>query len=423
MNSTRFATATDGVAVRYITEDEFPRWKAAVQVGFLRPPADAADRMRHVPYSPGRLLGAFDGDRCVGTARGFPSAITVPGGAVLPADAIANVAVLPTHRRRGLLTRMMRRELAGAAERGEPVAILVAAEAGVYGRFGFGPATRLSGYRIAVPRAGGIRLPEAARRGRVELVDTETAARVGPGVHDAFRRRQPGAVPRPPAWWRTDTGVLRHPLRHTPEPFRAVYRDAGGTPTGLLTYRVEEAWEGGLPASRLVVLDLVTADWTASAALWHHCLSVDWVTTVVADNVAPDDPLPLLLGDPRAARATEVDCDFLWLRILDVPAALTARRYPVPGRVVIEVEDRSGHAAGRFALESPPDGAARCDRADGERADLRLDVSVLGSLYLGGETLARLEAAGLVEELRPGALGRADPLLRTPLRPWCPDGF
>ncbi|MET9613912.1 GNAT family N-acetyltransferase [Kitasatospora indigofera] len=422
MSSSSTGTSSGNAEVRWITADEFQAWAGTVRTGTHRPPGRGHSRLDRLPFVPGRFQGAFDGDECVGAFRSARTELAVPGGGLVAADVIADVAVLPTHRRRGLLTRMMDRELRAASGRGEPLALLVAAEPTVYGRFGFGPATRLTGYRVDVLRAGGVRLPAAATTGRLKLLPRPRAAAVGPGLYERFRRGRPGAPARPPQWWTDDTGTLWHPLRDGPDPLHVGYHDAAGRLQGLLTYRVDPRWDGNLPAAELTVLDLITTHPDAAAALWDYCLSVDWVTTVLAENLAPDDPLPLLLGNPRAARPGGLDSDFAWLRVLDLPAALAARRYSGPGRLVLEVDDPAGYAHGRFALESAPDGTAHCSPAPHESADLALGVGALGSLYLGEQTPARLHAAGLVAELRPGAVLAAELLLHTATRPWCTDG-
>jgi predicted acetyltransferase len=411
-----------GIDVREITEDELGAWGRAVDTGFLRSgDPDRADFWREF-FTPGRSLGAFDGDRCVGTFRSFATELTVPGGAVVQADAVTNVTVTATHRRRGLLSRMMDRDLAAAAARGDAVAILIAAEHRIYGRFGFGPATRCGGLEIDLSRAGGLRPVPGEDAGRIDLATLEEVRELAPGLFDRYRRTQPGAIERPEASWRRRTGELRMPGVDWKEPFTALHRDADGRVTGMLTYTVTDDWDGKRPDCTLKVRDHVALDGAAAAALWRYAFSVDWVRRVEVHDIAPDDPLPLLLRDPRAARPTDHGSDFMWLRVLDMTAAFGARTYGAPGRVVLEVSDPAGYTEGRWALETAPDGSGICTRT-ADPADLALGVDALSSLYLGGETVPRLAAAGLVEELVPGAAARADLTLRTPYRPWCPDMF
>ncbi|MFJ6217275.1 GNAT family N-acetyltransferase [Streptomyces sp. NPDC092296] len=410
------------LGIRAIDEEDLSGWSRAVHTGFLRSDAPDGTEWRRLSFEPGRTLGAYDGDRCVATFRSFTTELTVPGGAVVPANAVTSVTVTATHRRRGLLTGMMTRDLAAAAERGEAVAILIAAEYAIYGRYGFGPATQRLGLDIDLGHAGGLRPVPAPDGGRIDLATMAEVRELGPELFDRFRRSQPGAIERRPEDWRVRTGDLSIPGFDWKEPFAALHRDADGRVTGMLVYRVSEDWNGGLPDCPLTVADHVAADRAAAAALWRFAFSVDWVQHVKIKNIAPDDPLPLLLNNPRAARPTQDGGDFLWARVLDVAAAFGARSYGAPGRVVFEVADRAGYAEGRWALETAADGSGICTRT-GDPADLALDVSALSSLYLGGETVPRLVAAGLVRELVPGAAARADLTLRTPLRPWCPDSF
>ena len=410
------------IDIREITETELEGWDRALHRGFMRPAVTSSAELRRTRFQPGRSLGAYDEDHCVGTFRSFGTELTVPGGAAVAADAISNVSVAPTHRRRGLLSRMMARDLAAAAARGDAVAILVAAEYGIYGRFGFGPATRCDGLVIDLARAGGLRPVADPAGGRIDLVPMEEVRALGPDLFDRYRRMQPGAIERPATIWRLRTGDLPLPHGSWEEPYVAVHRDASGRPTGMLAYTVSDTWDGKVPDCTLTVRDHFAVDPAAAVALWRFAFSVDWIRHVEVRNIAPDDPLPLLLNDPRAARPTTSSDDFVWLRILDMGAAFAARTYGAPGRIVLEVSDPDGFTEGRWALHTAADGTGRCERTD-DPADLALGVSALSSLYLGGETVPRLAAAGLVREVLPGAAARADLTLRTPYRPWCPDMF
>lgn len=318
---------------------------------------------------------------------------------------------------------MMTRDLAAAHERGTPVAILIAAEYNIYGRFGFGPATRGHGWNIDLLRAGGLRQGLAVPHGgRIDFATMDEVRRIGPDLHDRWRRARPGAIDRSELWWRLTTGDLKAPGREWKQPFVAVHRDADGAVTGLVTYRVDDHWDGGYPDCTLTVGDFLALDGATAVALWRFVFSVDWVRRVVVGNIGVDDPLPLLLAEPRAATPGPDNVDFTWLRVLDVEAAFAARTYGAPGRVVLDVTDPAGYADGRWALEVAADGTGRCT-ATTDEPDLALGASQLGSLYLGGETVPRLAAASLVTELRPGAAAAADLLLRTPLAAWNPDGF
>ncbi|MFI6846023.1 GNAT family N-acetyltransferase [Kitasatospora sp. NBC_00085] len=412
-----------GAEIRAIAESEIEAWGRAISLGFLRPHAESALEFRRLQWQPGRALGAEAEGRFVATYRSFDVELTVPGGAVVPANAITSVTVTTTHRRRGLLSRMMSRDLAAARERGAPVAVLIAAEYSIYARFGFGPATRGHGWNVDLTRARGLRdgLPTVPG-GRIEFLTMEELRKVGPELHDRWRLTQPGALARDEAWWKRHTGAVPVPGFEWKEPFAAVHRDAEGNATGLAVYRVDDTWDGSYPNCTLTVVDFLALDRATAAELWRFLFSVDWVRKVVIENIGPDDPLPLLLNDPRAATPYAENADFMWLRVLDFEAAFNARTYGAPGRVVLEVKDRDGYAAGRWAIEAAADGTGRCTRTT-DVPDLLLESSALGSLYLGGETAPRLAAAGLVTEVWDGAAAAVDLVLRTPLLSWNPDGF
>ncbi|KOV66365.1 GNAT family N-acetyltransferase [Streptomyces sp. MMG1121] len=410
--------------VRAVGDSEYENWLRAVNIGFLSPPtprdAQVQRNRRLDTEGSSRLIGAFDGERCVATLRSFPQEVTAVGGAFVPANAVSGATVSPTHRRQGLLTRMLSRDLAAAKERGDVVATLIAAEYPIYGRYGFGPATWAAKWTVEVPRTGlDPRWAGPVDGGRIELVDGAEVRKLGPELHERFRAGRPGAVSRTAAWWEVATGAL--PARPDwTEPFQAVYRSASGEVEGLVSYRCEHAWPGNQPGDTIVVDWLLAVTPAAERALWHFLCSIDWVTEVRSDGRAPDDLLPHLLPDPRAARVTE-HTDWLWLRILDVVRALEARTYEAAGAVVLEVSDRDGPAGGRFRLEASEAGAS-CTPTS-ESADLALGVGELGTVWLGGESFVRLAALGRVREEREGAARKADALFRSPGLPWCPDLF
>lgn len=410
------------IDIRAITEDELSDWVQAVDASFLVPTPDGGLPYRREFFLPGRSLGAFAGQRCVGTFRSIDLEITVPGGAFVPAEGVTSVGVLPEYRRRGLLTQMMRMGLDDAVRRGRSLAALIASEYRIYGRFGFGPATSSAGYDIDVRRAGRVRVPGDEQCSVVQ-VSLDEARRCAPDVYDRFRRACVGALDRHQLRWKTVTGALRNPYHPRTDPTVVLCRDADGTPAGLAFYHVDANWTDGDPDYWLTARIVFAAHPAPAAALWRHLLGIEWVNRVTADNVAPDDPLPLLLDNPRACVTRPgTGADHLWLRILDVPRALQARAYEGPGRLVLDVADRLDYTAGRFAVDAAGDGTASVTRTD-EPADLAVDVTVLGTLYLGDQTVRRLAAAGLVAEQRPGAVERADRMLRTTPRPWCPDSF
>ncbi|MFJ9945911.1 GNAT family N-acetyltransferase [Streptomyces erythrochromogenes] len=410
--------------VRPIAASELHDWVSAVHTGFLTATrvteSDLAQRAKYNDLA--RVQGAFDADtgRCVGAFRSFAQELTVPGGAAVPVSAVSNVGVLPTHRRQGLLTRMMAAEFAAAGERGDALATLIAAEYPIYGRYGFGPATALTEWEIDVPRTGlDRRLAAPVDGGRIDLVDAAEFRRLGPGLHDGVRAAVAGVVNRDERWWNLATGLEEMSHRPYKEKFHAVYRTAEGEVAGVAVYTADDHWtDAKVPQNTVQVQDLLALTPQAERALWHFLCSIDWVLKVRTGYRAPDDLLPHLLPDPRSARVVTT-ADFLWVRVLDVVRALGARTYEVPGVLVLEVTDAVGPAAGRYRLDA---GTGVCERTQ-EAADLRLDVSVLGSLYLGDASAVRLAALGQLAEERPGAVALADAVFRTARRPWCPDVF
>jgi predicted acetyltransferase len=410
--------------IRPVTDSELPAWMRAFDTGFLRSPGLTDRRIadRRATLTESRMSGAFDAGTCVATFRSFPQELTAVGGAAVPADAISNVAVVATHRRRGLLTRLMADDLRAAKDRGDVVATLIAAEYRIYGRHGFGPATTMTEWTVDVPRSGlDPRWSAPEDGGRIDLVGGEEVRKLGPALHERLRRAQPGAVSRPDHWWDTATGVLQANGDPWTEPFHALYRSADGEVEGLVSYTADDTWsDAKQPLNTVSVNWLLSVTPAAERALWHYLCSIDWVTSVKSGRRSPDDLLPRLLPDPRAARIT-THSDWLWVRLLDVVRALEARTYDTTGALVLEVVDRAGLAGGRFLLDASPAGASCTPTTRG--ADLTLDVADLASLWLGDESALRLVALGRLREARAGAAREADALLRTSGRPWCPDLF
>ncbi|MER7110743.1 GNAT family N-acetyltransferase [Streptomyces sp. NPDC000229] len=411
------------VDVRTVTESEFPDWLRARRVGFMQPPVVPDEEVTQKrPYVDlARTQGAFDDGRCVATYRSFAQELTVPGGARVRASAVSNVTVSPTHRRRGLLSRMIATDLAAARERGEALSTLIAAEYPIYGRYGFGPAAWTTEWTVDVRRAGlDPRWSGPDDGGRVDLVTADDIRKLGPDLHDRLRAVRHGMVSRDQRVWDVGTGAARLPDQPWTEPFYATYRGPDGEVEGYVCYSTDDTWEAKLPLCSATVRDLIAVTPAAERALWHFVCSIDWMTTVTSGFRAPDDLLPLLLPDPRAARVT-THADFLWVRIVDVVRALEARTYAGSGTLVLELRDPAGPAGGRFRLEASPEGAS-CTPSTAS-PDLTMDVAELGTLYLGDESAVRLAALGRVEESTPGAASVADVLLRTSRRPWCPDVF
>ncbi|MFB4194759.1 GNAT family N-acetyltransferase [Streptomyces carpaticus] len=398
-------------------------WNRAVMLGFQHPSTLTDDelKLRREKQEYRRARGVFDGDQCVATFKSFDQELTVPGGTLLGVNAVSAVTVNPAYRRRGLLSELMGTDLAEAKERGDAAATLIAAEYRIYGRFGYGPAASLAGFTVKGLRSGVPSRWTAPEEGAtVAFVDGAEVRKIGPELHDRFRRGQPGAVNRPALWWERFTGEVRFGHETWQDPFYVVYRDGAGVPQGLLKYTTDKKWDVDLPDNTATVHDLIATTPAAQRGLWLFLLSVDWITTLRTENRGPDDLLPLLLPDPRSARLTE-QSDFFWLRPLDVPALLTSRSYATAGELVFEVHDAMGLAGGRFALTASAEGAECAPTT--RSADLTLDVGAFGTLFLGDISAVRLAGAGRLTEETPGAVARANTLLNTGARPWCPDSF
>lgn len=362
--------------------------------------------------------GAFAPDgRLAGIARWFAADLSMAGPA-LPAACVTAVAVLPTHRRRGHLRRLMHEQLGTVREAAVPIALLVAAEWGIYGRFGYGPAVDACGFEIDTATAQFRDAPT----GTVELVGPAELRPHLASAHDARWRRTIGAVTRVSGVWDRLAGVDQWPGDKQDAGKRrgAIWRDDAGTVRGAVAFTVHDSWTRNRPAGRIDVSLLVGSTPEAERELWRHLCETDWISTVKAGNRALDDPLPLFLQDGRAAvQLDRFDC--IWARVLDVPRVLEARRAALPGRVVVEVLDDLGYATGRWSLDLAPDGAEVTSTT--ASAELRLPVAALGAACLGGTPVSRLLAAGWLDEESPGAAQRLDALLRSPVAPWAPTTF
>lgn len=407
--------------LRSITDDEFPDWTRTTDRAFgMHVEDDVVEAYRPITEID-RTVAVFDRGQIVATAGAFTFELTVPGDGQVDAAGVTMVSVRASHRRRGLLTRMMEHQLDDVADRGEPLAILLASEAPIYGRFGYGMATPHALLSIDTDHAR-FRTPfEPA--GRYREVDVEGAAKVFPGVHEKTRRRTPGDVSRTKARWDHWFSDPVHERHGASARFYVVYESAKGKAEGYLAYRIREDWRDGIPQNELSINDFAATTPDAYAALWRYALDVDLVGKVTAWGRPLDEPVRWLLADSRRLQ-TKVAADFLWVRIVDVPAVLSARRYGTDDRLVIDVvDDFGGRAAGRFVLEGGPDGSS-CRTAPGRaRVDLTLDVAALGSVYLAGVSVNELARAGRISEERAGAVRRADAMFRTGPMPHCRTAF
>ncbi|HUK69354.1 MAG TPA: GNAT family N-acetyltransferase [Streptosporangiaceae bacterium] len=410
--------------VRPITEDEFAGMYAIDEHAFHTPwPAEPEIQHFSERFEFDRSLAAFDGAVIAGSACVFSIRLGVPG-AVLPAAGVSGVSVLPPHRRRGILRSLMTRQLADIHDRDEPIAALWASEAGIYGRFGYGMASTHASFNIR--RGDGRLTPDAPsdpglllriaepRRARQELAK----------VYDALLPYRPGSFIRDDRWW---DAVLYDPgyRRDGSTPLRCLLAEDASGPRGYALYAASPHWDDdGIPGGTIRIRELMADGPAAAAALWRDLLSRDLTGSVVARNRPIDDPLLHLLADPRRARARFRDG--LWIRLVDLPAALTQRRYAAAADVVIEVADEAcPWNTGRWRLRAQgPTGAAVAECGPtGDPADLRMPVAALGAAYLGGTGLGALAGAGVIKELRPGAVAAASAALSWDPAPWCPMVF
>lgn len=410
------------VEVRAIAEDEFEDLVGVDNAAFAGGPPDGErlDEMRRT-VELDRTRAVFEGGRLVGASAALSFELTLPGLTTIPVAAVTWVGVLPTHRRRGHLRRMMAALLDDAADREEPVAILLTSESLIYGRFGYG----LASTQLIVDidsRHGAMRPPfDGGLPGRLDLLDADQASKVLPRLLDAARLRQVGDVRRPEVWWE---GVFRDPEKRRqgagPQ-FYVVHESPGGEPDGYAVYRVKMEWPHGSPEGRVLASELVGLTPAAEAALLRYLCSIDLTDSVELGLRPSDDPLRWMLVDPRRLRTRQAN-DFLWARILDPVAALAARRYAIAGSLVLEVvDDFRPDASGRFRLDGGPHGAD-C-RPTTDEADLSLSAEELGAVYLGGVAATTLAAAGRIVEHRPGALAEADAMFVSRPGPFCRTGF
>lgn len=398
------------IIFRPIGPAELPAFVRTSSIGFQESPTWIDEHPRWAGLELDRTLVALDGDDLVATSRNYSLELTVPGGSILPAAGVSAVTVRPTHRRQGLLRSMMGQLLDEAVTRGEPVAMLTASEASIYGRFGFGISTRSMMVELdrrdvefAVPR------PE----GRLRILEVDEAGKLEPEVFERMRRTYPGAISRPDAWWSDELWDSRFGVR-----FDVAYESPAGTVDGYVCYGTREVFDPSMGnQNRLTVRDLVGVTPVARHALWRYLCEVDLVRTIIDPGAPVDVALPNLLTSNRAMRIRGVT-DAVWTRVLDVPVALGARTYAVDGRITIAVRDPfrpGGEADGTFCVEAGPDGATVTTGTD---PDLACDVTTLSAAWLGGARWAGLADAGLVEERVPGAVGLADAMFASAPLPY-----
>lgn len=405
------------LTVRTLGADDADDVAEVVFKAFLSDVTPAARERELSVYEPGRYHGVFDSETMIGVAGILTRDMTVPGLVPLPVAAVTAVGVLPDHRRRGVLGRLMRTQLHELHEaRGEPVAALWASEGGIYGRFGYGLASRSS--RTTLRRPAHFRLPAPPDATRVQLLDADAARTAMRKLHGEYVAGRVGGLSRPDGAW-------AYVLHDDP----SAREGASGLrvavhPAGYAIFRVKENWQPSGPQHEVITHELVSTTVEGHAAIWRFLLGLDLVGEVRYFNTPLDEPLPMMLTDPRAARVELRDA--LFVRLVDVDRALAARRYSAPLApldVVFDVtDDLCPWNAGRWALSVDESGVGHVERTTAD-ADLACDVIDLGAAYLGSTRLHVLAAAGRVHERRPGAVRRASMAFAGENEPHCLEVF
>jgi len=406
------------ITTRPIREDEALTFRAAVSAGF----GDDFDGTISPEewflelFPRDRTVAAFDGDVMVGTLGAFPFDVTVPGGGSVPMAGTTVVTVAPTHRRRGVLTAMMRDHLSDTMARNEPLAGLWASESVIYGRYGFGVATETEDVEIEQGRV----VVEGAA-GTARLVDADEARGVFPALYDEMRVRTPGMLTRNSAAWKID--VFFDPEKRRPSGFsshRYLLHETDGVADGYAIYRQKGDWSDAFPNGKIGIREVITGSSAAHTGIWRFLTNVDLFPNVHYWNMSVGDPLRWKVPDHRRIRRKRWDA--LYLRILDVPTALEARGYAADGTLRLAIEDEFlPQCGGSFAL-GVTDGIGTCRRTDEQAIDLTLGAAELAALYLGGGDAHAMAEAGVVHGDRDSVtlLGR---MFRGDVAPWCEEMF
>lgn len=411
---------TNELVTRAVGEDELDTFFRAVFTAFGHDPSDDELAIERITAEHERTIAVFDDDDIVATAGAFTFAMTAPGGVSVPTAGVTYVGVRPTHRRRGVLLGMMRRQLNDIHDRGEPIAALWASEAAIYGRFGYGLASQL--LRVELDRVDAtVRADITDDPGvRVRLVSPSTVTEEIERIEVQLAGRRPGSFVRDKRWIEA---LVQDPQswRNGRSSLQCFLAEEGGRPTGYATYRTKggSVQPYGLPDGEVVVQAQSALTPATNAALTRSLLALDLMRRVKWWNLPLDATLPHLLRDARQVRTTLLDA--LHVRIVDLPAALSARRYLTPVDVVLDVSDAlCPWNGGRWHLVGGPDGAT-CEQTDAP-AQVTVPIESLGAAYLGGTSLATLAASGRVSG-DPTTVDAVATSFGSLTPPWCPTVF
>ena len=354
-----------------------------------------------------RTLAAFDNGEMVGSAHNEVLDMTVPG-ATLKSALVAYVGTLSTHRRRGIMTALMRRQFHDIHEEGVPLAHLQASESVIYGRFGYGVGAHCEDW--AIDRHHTAFASDVSAEGTIRFVSSTEMREVFPEISRCANAGRPGMVPLSEHRWDARLWDLEFTRGGSTRFFHVVYEERGGAIDGYATYRIR--------GNTLIVRELMAATHAAYESLWRYCFDIDLRTQTVARDRPIDDPLPWMLVDPRRLRRSLRDG--VWLRLVDVQTALASRSYSTTGSLVIELDDATcTWNQGRYALEAGPEGSHI--RRTTTEPDIVMSASELAACYLGATSFTNLARSGRVEERTTGARSVADRLFSTTMRPWSPD--
>ena len=408
------------IEVRAIQPDELAKLRDVLSVAFGGgDPNPAWDPVWEHAFEQDRLRAAFEAGEMVGVAGSFTFTVKVPG-AELPSSGLTIVGVLPNHRRKGILRKLMEAHVEDARAHNEPLSLLWASEEAIYQRFGYGLGSLHSKIEIERGHTGFRDDPGAA--GKVRFLDADESVKALPEIYDRVRATRPGMLARSASWWRYHR--LWDPKESRDDAsrlYRVLWEDDSG-PHAYALYRVKEKWneDVGLSEGELRVFEVVSESPEAHREIWRYLFGIDLIERVTGYFMPVDDPLPLMMLEPRRLRTRVMDA--MWLRVIDVAGALEGRGYASEGSLSFELKDTFCEwNAGTWALEVGPEGATVSPST--APAQLTMETNDLAAAYLGTLTFAQLARAGRVEELQPGSVQLADALFHSPVAPWYPEIF